>query len=253
MTWLGPDEVLDREPEVNPDVMGGVFSPREGCIRGQRYVDALVHAASQRDATFLEGQEVTALETDGGRVIGVRTAADTHHAGHTVLAAGPWTGIAGRWVPEALPVRPVKGQRILLRNIGFMPRSTVTNFLGLGSVIPQVDGNLLVAATREEGVFDQRITADAIGQMVETAATSFPILRHAEFMGARAGVRPGSPDGIPIMGPVPEWKGLSIASGHDHVGIMLSPRSGQLMANYISTGDADPLAPFSLARFRQET
>ena len=246
--WLERDEVIDREPEVNRRVLGGVLSPREGCISGQRYVDALVHAASRRGATFVDGVEVSRLETEGQKVTGVRTATETYHAGHTVLAAGPWTGIAGRWVPEDLPVRPVKGQRILLRKIGFLPRTVVHNFVV--GVTPQADGNILVGATREEGKFDQRITAEAIAEMVAGAATSFPALKDASFVAARAGVRAGSPDGVPIMGPIPEWEGLSIASGHDWTGIMLSPRSGELMADFISSGDANPLEPFSVSRFR---
>ena len=248
VTWLGREDVRDREPELSPDVLGGVFSPEEGCITGQRYVDALAHAASRRGAVFLEGTEVIGLHTNGRRVDGVRTRSETYHASRVVLATGPWSGTEDHWLPEKIPVRPVKGQRILLRKARFLPRSIVTTFPG--SVIPQLDGSVLVAATREEGEFDERITADAISQMYATAVGIFPFLRDAEFVGARAGVRPGSPDGIPIMGPMPDWEGLSVASGHDHAGVMLSPATGELMANYISTGDAGPLDPFSIARFR---
>jgi len=248
--WLQRDEVIAREPEVNRKVIGGTFSPREGCIRAERYVEALVHAARVRGATFLEGAEVAALESKDKKVIGVRTATETYHADHTVLAAGPWTGMTGRWLPDELPVRPVKGQRILLRKTGFMPRSVVLNFVA--GITPQVDGNVLVGATREEGVFDQRTTVDAIGEMMASAVVSFPTLKDAAFVEIRAGVRPGSPDEVPIMGPVPDWGGFSVASGHDHAGIMLSPRSGEMMANYIQSGDAGALEPFSPARFRQQ-
>ena len=247
VTWLGPDEVYAREPELAPDVLGGVYSPQEGSIRGQRFVDSLAHAAARLGATLREGVEVTGLVTDGRRVEGVRTSQDVYYAEHTVLAAGPWTGIVDRWVPDAIPVRPVKGQRILLRTPGFLPASTVGALPG--SFIPQVDGNLIVAATREEGIFDQRITAAGVRDMLESAVETFPKLEDATFVEARAGVRPGSPDGVPIIGPVASWQGLSVASGHDHAGIMLSPGTGELVANYISTGDATALEPFSPARF----
>jgi glycine oxidase len=108
----------------------------------------------------------------------------------------------------------------------------------------------LIGATREEGRFDQEITADGVAEMLAAAAAIFPDLKDATFVEARAGVRPGSPDGVPILGPVPGWESFSVASGHDQVGIMLSPASGELMADYISTGDPAPLEPFSLARFR---
>ena len=245
--WLSSREVLDREPLISPEVLGAVFSPKEGHLRGQRLVDALVHAASKLGASFVEGAEVTGLETQGRRVTGVRVADAAHPASHTVLAAGPWSGIAGRWVPDRIPVRPVKGQRILLRSRGFLPACPVLSFAGY--TLPQVDGNILVGATRHEGEFDQEITADAVAQSIADAALAFPVLRRAQFIEARAGVRPGSPDGIPLIGPLPEWDGLSVASGHDAVGIMLSPGTAQLVADYIRTGDEGPLQPFSPARF----
>ena len=245
--WLDSREILDLEPEVGKGLLGGVFSPGEGCIHGQRLVDSLVHAATGLGAVFLEETEVISLETSGHRVVGVRTLTGSYQCGHTVLAAGPWTGVPGRWLPQDLPISPVKGQRILLRKPGFLPRCLVRSFEGY--VVPQADGSLLVAATREEGVFDVRITADAIRQMVDTAIALFPALKDASFVGARAGVRPGSPDGIPIMGPLPGWEGVSIACGHDHVGVMLSPGSAELLARYILTGDPRPLEPFSISRF----
>ena len=90
---------------MNTEVFGGVFSPKEGHIQGQKYVEALANAASRLGATFHEGTEVVGLECEGRRVTGVRTATDVYHCAQTVLAAGPWTGIAGRWLPLDLPVR----------------------------------------------------------------------------------------------------------------------------------------------------
>ena len=245
--WLERDEVLDREPEVTPEVIGGIFSPREGYVRGERYVASLVQAASRLGGEFLEGEEVVSLVRDGGTVTGVKTASDTYNAGHTVLAAGPWTGVDGRWVDGRLPVLPAKGERILLRKSGFMPRCPVSGFDGY--VIPQVDGNLLVAATRVEGRFDLEPTAAGVAEMIAAATALFPGLAEASFVGVRVGVRPASPDGEPLLGPVPGTQGLSLATGHDHVGIMLSPATGEMMAEYLATGDAGPLEPFSPARF----
>ena len=245
--WLERGELLDREPDLNGDVLGGVYSPREGHVTGQRLVDSLVNAASARGAIFLEGVEVIGLETDGRRVVGVRTRNGTVLADRTVLAAGPWTGLAGRWLPQLLPIRPVKGQRLLLRKVGLLPRSVLLSFAG--TAVPLVDGTILVGATRHEGEFDQDITADAIMSIMENAVSLLPALKDAGFVGARAGVRPGSPDDVPIIGPVPGWEGLSVASGHDAVGIMLSPGTGRLIAEYIRSGDAARLEPFLLSRF----
>ena len=246
-TWLSADEVLEREPEINPGVLGGVYSPREGSVRGQSLVDSLVNGASRLGAAFLEGVEIVGLETSGQRVTGVKTVNDTFPAGHTVLAAGPWTGIAGRWVPQNLPIRPVKGQHIRLRKAGFLPKSVVRTFNG--PLVPHEDGSVLLSGTRQEGEFDQELTAEAIAQFLACAVETFPILKTARFVEGRAGVRPGSPDDKPILGPIAEWDGLSISSGHFMVGVMLAPGTGQLMADYIATGDAGPLEPFRLDRF----
>ena len=241
--WIDRDELREREPHITPDAQGAVLSPQEGSIRGEAFVNSLAHAASSLGAVILERTEVTGLEFDGSRVIGVRTVLnETHYANYTVLAAGAWTGLANRWLPETIPVRPVKGQRITLRMPGFLPTGPIQ------SVIPRNDGTMLAAATREEGVFDHRITA-AVQEMFNNATAVYPILRDAEFVGARAGIRPGSPDGMPILGPVPGWEGLSVASGHDHVGIILSPATGVDMADYIETGDASALDFFSIERF----
>ena len=246
--WLSRDDVLEREPAITPEVLGGVFSPREGYVRGQRLADSLANAATRLGARVIEGVEVTGLELEGRRVIGVRTAGDTWHADHVVLAAGPWSGIAGRWIPDPIPVRPVKGQRILLRKSGLLPKSPV-GYPG-AYVVPQVDGDLLIGATRHEGEFDEAITAEALSQMLSAAVRVFPSAGQARFVAARAGVRPGSPDDVPIIGPAPGWDGLSIAAGHDVAGIMLSPGTGMMVADYVATGNSGEVSPFSLARFR---
>jgi len=254
VVWLDPAQVAQREPEVRPAVLGGVFSPREGYVRGQRLVDSLVHAAGRLGAQFHQGIEVLGLRCEGRRVTGVDTPAGGIDAGQVVLAAGPWSGIPARWLPEArdsdspaIPVRLVKGERILLRKPGFLPRSPVRNFEAY--VVPRLDGTVLVAATREEGRSDELVTAGGVSQMIAAATLSFPSLADAQFISGRAGVRPATPDGMPVLGPMPEIEGFSIAAGHDAVGIMLSPGTAELMAQYLLDGNAAPLEPFSISRF----
>ena len=136
---------------------------------------------------------------------------------------------------------------MLLRKPGLLPRHTVHNFHGY--VVPWADGNVLVAATRIEGRFDEQVTAAGVAELIASARLSYPGLADAVFVEARAGVRPATPDGMPVLGPVPGIEGLSIAAGHDAVGVMLSPATAELVAQYILDGNADPLRPFSLERF----
>ncbi len=249
--WLERQEILEREPEINPEVLAAVFSPREGCIRGQRFCDSLTHAAGRSGARLYQGVEVTGLIHGGSSVTGIKTTAGDITAGQVVLAAGPWSGIGGRWSapggPLDLPVRGVKGQRILLRRPGRMPKAPVRN--SAVYVVPRLDGNILVASTREEGRSDQTLTAEGVSSLISNALLSFPSLADAAFVSGRAGVRPATPDGLPIIGPVPGIDGLTIATGHDAVGMMLSPGTAELVVQHLLDGVTEPLRHFSAGRF----
>ena len=199
--WLERDDVLQREPEASPEVRAALFSPQEGCVRGQRLCDSLAHAAGRLGAKLYEGVEVTSLRHDGNRVNGIETTAGGIAAGQVVLAAGPSCGIGGRWAapggPLNLPVRGVKGQRILLRLPGFMPRSPVRN--SAVYVAPRLDGNILVASTREEGRWDEAllvVTAEGVATTLiarlscrDGAVQSFPSLIMARLSWTAIGTR----------------------------------------------------------------
>lgn len=249
--WLDTDHLLDRESAINPRVLGGVDSPGDGCVRGQRLVDSLVHAATMLGAIFFEETEVISLISKGDKVTGVNTPIGSVNSEQALIATGPWSGFHNQWLDpkytESIPVRPVKGQRILLRKPGFLPRTPVRNFDAY--VVPQLDGNILVGATREESQFDQIVTTEGMRSMLEAAVLSFPELANAEFVEGRSGVRPATPDGMPILGPIHSTRGLTIATGHDSVGIMLSPATAELITQYLLDGNADPLDPFRLSRF----
>ncbi len=249
--WLERGDVLQREPEANPEVCAALFSPTEGCVRGQRLCDSLSHAAGRLGASLYERVEVTGLRHDGNRITGIETTAGDIAAGQVVLAAGPWSGIGGRWTapggPLDLPVRGVKGQRILLRRPGFLPRSPVRN--SAVYVAPRLDGNVLVASTREEGRSDETVTAEGVATLISGAVRSFPFLAGAAFVSGRAGVRPATPDGLPIIGSAPGMEGLTIATGHDAVGIMLSPGTAELVVQHLLDGVSTPLQPFRADRF----
>ena len=119
----------------------------------------------------------------------------------------------------------------MLKKSGFLPQTPVRNFDAY--VVPQFDGTVLVGATREESQFDQIVTAEGIRSMLEAAILSFPSLGGAEFVSGRSGVRPATPDNMPILGPVDSTRGLSIATGHDSVGIMLSPATAELLTQIL--------------------
>ena len=246
--WLTRQEVLAREPDLNTEALAGVLLPNDGYAMGPAYARGLSEAATRQGARILTGVKVTGFETSGQRVTGVQTDHGKCEADVTVLAAGHWIGSEDWSIQGNFPVHPVKGQVIVVRKDGFQPNGPVYNCETGAFVVPQLDGNLLVAATVHEGQSDDVVTVDGIVDMIATAVSTFPGLRNAEFIGARAGVRPGTPDGLPLMGPMPNWDGLVVASGHGKIGIALSPATGKWIAEYIQSPAAELLEPFSLSR-----
>ena len=243
--WIDRKELLEREPQITDKALGGIFSPKDATIKGSAFVRALAHSAGKSGATILEGVDVISLKLERNKVVGVITQSGNFYAEHTIIAAGAWSGISQHWTPDLIPIRPIKGQRILIRKSGFVPKNWIQ------SLVPQRDGTILSAATREEGIFNNTVTGDAISQMVASAKEIFPILGDAEFISASAGIRPGTPDGIPILGSLPGLTGVSIASGHDHVGIMSSPETAKVMAEYVTTGDESMIQFFNINRFSE--
>jgi glycine oxidase len=245
--WLNRSEVFAREPEINKRVLGGVFSPLEGQVNAKRLVEALTLACMRRGVRILTGTEAIGLKVSKKKVNGVRTTRGVFTAGHTVIAIGHWTRLLRDWGYH-VPIRAVKGQRIRLRKTGFLPSSVVYSFGG--TTVPQLDGSIIVGATREIGKADVNPTVGSLQLIIARAISMWPILRDAVFIEASVGVRPGSLDDVPFIGPVPDWENISVATGHDWAGTMLSPGTGEAVTRYIKTGDAEPLWSFRVDRFR---
>lgn len=247
--WLDSLQLRSIEPALPETVRGCVYSPEEHQVQSPRLVQAFAQAAARQGASFREGAPVTGLVTKGSKVTGVRVPDGELHAGHVVLATGAWTGLYEGWLGLKLPVFPVRGQVIVLHQLP----TPVTHSVGctLGYIVPKVDGSVIVGATVEHVGFDKRVTAGGVSSMMKVVPVLAPTLAAAEFRGASAGLRPGSADGSPLLGPVPGWEGVSVAAGHLRDGILLSAITGVLMAELITTGSpSTDLGPFSPGRFQ---
>ncbi len=248
MEWLPPDRLAAVEPAVRPDARGALLSPREGHVSGGALTSALAAGARLRGATILTGREVTGFLRQGGRVTGARTAERDWHAGAVVLAAGAWTSDVAARVGLELPVMPVRGQILALETPPLLSGRIIW-----GSeiyLVPRRDGSLFAGATVERVGFDTRVTAGGLRELLGAALRLAPPLAGAGFRRAWAGLRPGSPDSLPILGPVPALPGLYLATGHYRNGVLLSALTGELMADWILEGRAPKEAPLlSVERF----
>jgi glycine oxidase len=245
-------ECRKHEPMLAPSVRGGLLAPADGSIDPRRLSAALLAAVGRLGGTVVR-QRAAEVLTGDGRAIGVRLAGgETVPAGQVVLAAGPWSQDVKGLPPEVSPpVRPVKGQVLRLRaETPFLNRS-VRGLVRGSSVylVPRTDGEIVVGATQEELGFDTRVTAGGLWELLRDARELVPGITELTFTEVSAGLRPGSPDNAPILGPS-AMPGLLLATGHFRSGVLLAPVTADAMAETLATGEVPEVArPFSPGRF----
>jgi glycine oxidase len=223
------------EPALSPRIRGGLH------VRGDHAVDNRALVRALRAAVVAAG---VLLRTEP--VTDVRTLAATT----VVVAAGAGSSLL---LPD-LPVRPVKGQLLHLRG----PSPLISRTIRGEDVylVPRADGRLVAGASVEEQGFDRRVTAGAVHELLRAARELLPDVDELELVGTAVGLRPGSPDNAPLLGAVPVPDGsrcerVVVASGHYRNGVLLTPLTGELIAELLRDGSVPALMqPFSPDRFR---
>lgn len=247
LEWLTAAELRALEPHVEPELRGAVFSPAESHVRSALLTRAFAAAAAELGARVERGVAATGLECEGSRVTGVGTEAGARSAGCVVLCAGAWSGPLA---PFALPVEPVKGQILSLD----APTPAFRHVLVSPEVylVPKRDGSVVAGATVEHTGFDCRVTAGGMAGLLQAATGLAPCLRDVGFRDGWAGLRPATPDGLPVIGRAPGLAGLIVAAGHFRNGVLLAPVTGRLVAELVQ-GKAPPERALAFApdRFSQ--
>jgi glycine oxidase len=235
LEWLDGPLCREMEPRLAPRVVAGIFSPSEGSVSNQLLTLALSRAAALRGATFREATPVLRFVRRDGRVASAVTAEEEIACDALVLAAGARSGQLAARLGVALRVRPVRGQMIALGGMVTPVRHIVWG--PEGYLVPRVNGLVFAGATVEDVGFRRRTTLAGAGQMRAMAIRLVPQLRAAKVHFAWAGLRPGSPDGAPIIGPLAAGSNVICATGHYRNGILLGPITGALVARGIASGD----------------
>jgi glycine oxidase len=247
------------ESFLTPDVHGGVLFAGDWSVDNRRYAAALRAAAAAAGVRMVRDR-VTEVLTSGDRAGGVRLAdGGDIGADRVVVAAGCWTGaITGVPAPVRAAVRPVKGQLLRLRHPAGLPpvithtiRATVRG--ADVYLVPRADGEVVVGATQEERGPDRTVTAGAVHDLLRDALSVLPVTSELELAETCAGLRPGTPDNGPVVGPVVDAGGpggLLLATGHYRNGILMSPVTADAIVAHLTGQQAAPeWEPFAPGRF----
>ncbi|MER5541984.1 glycine oxidase ThiO [Streptomyces sp. NPDC001118] len=253
--WQSGRECRRLEPMLAPGVRGGLRVDGDHQIDPRRLATALVAACERAGVTFHRCW-AERLDVVRDRAAGVCTRDGTElRAGQVVLAAGSLSGrLTG--VPEAVlpPVRPVKGQVLRLtvprRHAPFLSRTVRAVVRGSQVyLVPRENGELVVGATSEELGWDTTVTAGGVYELLRDAHELVPGITELPLTETRAGLRPGSPDNAPLLGPT-GLAGLLLATGHFRNGVLLTPVTGDVLAEVLASGQLpDEARPFTPQRF----
>jgi glycine oxidase len=273
----------EAEPMLDPAIRGGLLAADDGSVDPRLLSAALLRAATAAGARHVPLQVAEMLTEPGtsagpeaaaagtatatpdpgpGRACGVRLADGSELAAPAVVLAAGWksAGFPGLPAGCAPPVRPVKGQILRLRSTattaaaGLPPgllRRTVRGIVRGSSVylVPRESGELVVGATQEELGADTAVTAGGVWELLRDARALVPGITELALADAVAGLRPGTPDNAPVLGPA-TLPGLVLATGHFRSGVLLAPVTADTISRYLLTGQPDPLwAAFGPGRF----
>ncbi len=243
-TALLSARLAELEPSLAEDSRVA-FQLKERSVDPQALAAAAVKAAKHQGVDFSSGDPAISVNLSNGSVTGLRTTKTTFLAAKVINCAGAW---AGQIAPYKFPTRPVKGQmlslaapsRALLRHVVRAPEVYL---------IPRSDGRIVVGTTVEQVGFDKRTDVPTIQRLYRAAVKMIPALRDAKILKDWAGLRPGTPDDLPILGAT-ATPGYYVATGHFRDGILLAPITAQIMADVVAGNPChQDLSPFSAERF----
>ncbi|MBA2391410.1 MAG: glycine oxidase ThiO [Ktedonobacteraceae bacterium] len=248
---LSPDEAHEREPLLFSELCAAVAIAEEGQVNPINLTQAYAGAAKALGATFYEHCEVVGIQqaSDQEKVTGIRTVeGEVFSCNHLVIATGAWSACCGQWLHWTLPVYPVRGQIVALKQ----PASPIKHIIfdeGLYDediyIAPKPNNGLIIGATKADVGFNTSVTAGEILHLLDVGTRLVPALEQCEITRTWAGLRPKTPNSRPILGAVPGWENVFVASGHGGFGIMLSAITGETLAEQIATGHIpDIIRPF---------
>jgi glycine/D-amino acid oxidase-like deaminating enzyme len=265
VTLLGTREARELEPSLSEGVLGCTYSPLDGQVNPIALGLAFLQGAKAKGAKICPFTGVTGFSRKNHHLVGVKTNRGNVDTRVVVNAAGVHASEIGKMIDVEIPIRPRRGQilvtealpPLLTRGllsakylaVKYNPFLDGNRELGI-SIEQTKSGGFLLGSTREFVGFDRRTTWNAMKRIAFQTSRIIPALRDLRVIRTFSGLRPSTPDGLPILGPVHSVEGLFMAAGHEGDGIALSPITGQILAEWIAEGRPSiDVSDFSLERF----
>jgi glycine oxidase len=253
---MSPNEARKHEPSLGPQAGAIAWLPEEATVDPRLLVEAVLAAAKQRGAEIRANWPVDALLYEGKECVGVIAGGEKIAAKQVVVAAGSFCGTISDSAQEAgsrpqirnyAPVHPVRGQLLALRSPSVRLKKVLRSQYGY--LVPRRDGRIIAGSTLEDAGFVKQVTPQGVRQILDAALELAPALVDAKIVEEWSGLRPGTPDLLPIIGPT-DIPGLWLATGHYRNGILLAPATAKIMRDWIVTGKSNFNAEsFSPLRF----
>ncbi len=243
------EEAWEMEPALTREARATALLPYEGAVDNRALAAAVLAAAAKLGVAIRAGIAVNALAREAGRCAGAIAGRETFRAGEVVIAAGCYTaGIEG--LREYAPTLPVRGQMVALLASG--ARLTRVLRSARGYIVPRDDATpqkLVAGSTIENVGFEKAVTPGGLQQILSAVIEMVPALAGAAIVETWSGLRPDTPDHLPVLGPT-DLEGLTIATGHYRNGILLAPVTAKLIREWLTERRTSlPLDPFSPLRF----
>jgi glycine oxidase len=231
--WLDAAAAREAAPGLSEAIQGALWSPGDAHVRSPLFTRACATAAGQLGAHIRVGVAAVGLRREGARITGVLTTEGEHPAGCVVLCTGSWLPESAGWLGGRIriPIEPVRGQ-VLSLEAPEPPLRTIV-FGGGVYLVPKRDHSVVVGATQEKVGYDCRVTAEGVAQLLSAAPGLVPGLARSTFLASCAGLRPATPDHLPLVGPLPGAEGLLFAAGHFRNGVLLAPITARLVADLV--------------------
>jgi len=244
---VSADDIRKIEPAVTESATRAIFLPLEHQVENRRLMDALEVAMKRAGVELIEGADVTTVVTEQGRATGVVSSGQRFEAGSVVVAAGTWSSRLLEPIGINVKVIPARGQMVAVKG-ETCPISRVIHSSKV-YLVPRRDGRILIGATVEYAGFRKGVTVDARKRLLGAAVELVPSLGELDVVETWSGLRPDTPDHLPIIGPS-GIDNLLLATGHFRNGILLAPITAESIHRFIDHGKvSDDVIPFGIGRF----